>query len=500
MPRQLPENWRDEKVPDITPKTDDYITQVRDYELITPLFGGGVEPQKADPVTVVRATEIRGQLRFWWRATRGGQFNSIEDLKRAEDAVWGSTQVSSEIQLEITIENSGFPLEVRDSRGNAISAGHPTSPYSYGAFPLFVHPENTLQKGVSFKLRISYLLSNQDDVEAALWAWETFGGLGGRTRRGFGALRLKNANAVNPSAPPSDRAKANEWLRNMLKKYVVGNHFPRYVPHLSINTAFVMTRVSDDCDRLWRENLLERLKSFRHQRERNTLWRRGRRHNNVEQPPEQKPAPGRNYWPEPDAIRRRAKRWANYIEKVRSGGFEEQNIHDHRQSTLPKEQDVFPRAAFGLPIQFSFKQDDQHNGHVGTPGDPSGTNIIRGVKRRRNGNTEYYERWASPLILRPLACQNGRFIGVALRLEGSELPDELEIGIALDPGRGVRDEAQRNVRTRLTIEEAAAIPEFTEFRRGGNRIPDTSLLRSFDGSVTTDVIQAFLAYMDRKEQ
>ena len=32
----------------------------RTYTLLTPLFGGGVEPREADPVSVVRATAVRG--------------------------------------------------------------------------------------------------------------------------------------------------------------------------------------------------------------------------------------------------------------------------------------------------------------------------------------------------------------------------------------------------------------------------------------------------------
>ena len=53
----------------------DLIVQERTYKLITPLYGGGVEAGKTDSVTPIRGTEIRGQLRFWWRAMRGGQFN-----------------------------------------------------------------------------------------------------------------------------------------------------------------------------------------------------------------------------------------------------------------------------------------------------------------------------------------------------------------------------------------------------------------------------------------
>ncbi|MFQ3683794.1 type III-B CRISPR module RAMP protein Cmr1, partial [Roseiflexus sp.] len=76
--------------PKLALRPTDTITEVREYALITPLFGGGVNPASHDPVTVVRPAEIRGQLRFWWRATRGGQFgDDLNTLRAAEEAIWG---------------------------------------------------------------------------------------------------------------------------------------------------------------------------------------------------------------------------------------------------------------------------------------------------------------------------------------------------------------------------------------------------------------------------
>ena len=51
--------------------------------------------------------------------------------------------------------------------------------------PLVVgkHSE-AVRVGVTFELRISFETKDKQEVEAALWAWETFGGLGARTRRG----------------------------------------------------------------------------------------------------------------------------------------------------------------------------------------------------------------------------------------------------------------------------------------------------------------------------
>src|SRR2546423_570031 len=70
-------------------QTEKLITRVLRYVVITPLFGGGVAPAVADPVTVVRGSEIRGHLRFWWRACRGGQYNGdLCAMKETEDLIW----------------------------------------------------------------------------------------------------------------------------------------------------------------------------------------------------------------------------------------------------------------------------------------------------------------------------------------------------------------------------------------------------------------------------
>jgi len=94
-------------------KTIALVTLVRRYQLITPLFGGGVEPGVADPVTLIRGPEIRGHLRFWWRACRGGQFGgSLTRMKEAEDLLWGAASTAekprpSKVELSVSVTDSG---------------------------------------------------------------------------------------------------------------------------------------------------------------------------------------------------------------------------------------------------------------------------------------------------------------------------------------------------------------------------------------------------------
>src|SRR5436853_6010980 len=100
---------------------------------------------------------------------------------------------------------------------------------AYAAFPLQETPKNSVSTGVKFTLKISFperikdgngpdaLLRNE--IEAALWAWETFGGIGARTRRGFGALRTNESLSASPE-------KIQDWIKQRLEKYVVNAEFP----------------------------------------------------------------------------------------------------------------------------------------------------------------------------------------------------------------------------------------------------------------------------------
>jgi CRISPR-associated protein Cmr1 len=373
--------------PEVKVRPDDRIRQVRRYRLITPLFGGGVEPNKADPVTVVRGTEVRGQLRFWWRATRGGQFKGdLNAMCKAEEAIWGSAAAEGKpgpSKVIISISNVKDTQEfqkIPNKKGKEVDVGHLYSPYSYVAFSLRAEsgkPAGKLrQEGIEFTLTITFPrqlekpfdhLELKQEVEASLWAWETFGGIGARTRRGFGALQSITIDGKPMGLPTINQAQP--WIFDGMRKHVVLGHWPEDVPHLTQNTMFVPAPKSGKANPIeaWRY-LIDKLKVFRQAR----------------YPDRNRRPYGRSKWPEPDEVRRLTNTYAPQ--------------HTPRH-TVRK----FPRGQFGLPIIFHFKDEKQ--------GDPPQI-TLQGAE---------YDRFASPLILRPLACADGA-IGLALRLVSPESP------------------------------------------------------------------------------
>lgn len=359
-----------------------WVRKHRKYKVITPLFGGGEETQKADSVTVVRATEVRGHLRFWWRATHGGMFKgNLAEMKQNEEAIWGSVagkdkHGSSEVSVQIFGWKNGDLLDKQERDDKHIA--DPGADWGYVAFPLRREEDErgnetksagSVRTGVEFDMEISYPEHLKDDVEAALWAWETFGGIGARTRRGFGALQLDAKKLPTEKQwvkiePPS-RAQIHE---EYLNKYLLeGGEWPAGVPHLQKGSQIKTSILQGTVDEVWK-HLIVTLKSFRQQRYKDEY--------------------GLSQWHEANEIRRLKGR------EMRT---------PPEGSPKIKHVDRFPRAKLGLPIQFNLLHDKDLPQKIELHG-------------RKITEEKSIDRLASPLILRPIACSDGA-VGLALILE-----------------------------------------------------------------------------------
>lgn len=162
-------------------------------------------------------------------------------------------------------------------------------------------------------------------IEALRW-WASFGGVGARTRRGLGAVKVISSDPDCVSKPVSQKEVKSK------------------------NGVMVLRNPGNNAVNAWR-SAINKLKKFR-------------QGENVGRNPGAPGTnhPGRSHWPEPDTIRR----------------FSERHATAH-----PPTHPVagYPRAAFGLPIVFHFKDRGDPNDHV--------------------LESEHSDRMASPLILRP---------------------------------------------------------------------------------------------------
>jgi len=365
----------------------------RSFRFLTPMFGGGVEvkgPEKPhDPVTAIRVASIRGQLRFWWRACNPGHAESVEQLRQQEAEVWGSTSNPSAVTIAVTKQPGGhepFNVYGRDKIGRWAPMEN-REEVAYGAFPLkpgdkdrgqrpgtlseFSHPDFKLV----FHLVIRHpevhnisLDEARNGIEEALTAWSLFGGLGGRTRRGFGAIECSDGT--------SDLDAAQRFLKKLEDRRLLDG-----VPSLCGATLTHASGTTTALD-AWRRGL-SLLQSFRQGK-------------GVGRGAGSGPRPGRSYWPEAEEIRHQT------------------GSRAPKHQPLPNPIRRFPRAAFGLPIIFHF--------HPGTDSDPGSRGDPADVTLEPIG----LKRFASPLIIRVIR-KGPQFLPIALKLAGSVVDDRLQL-------------------------------------------------------------------------
>lgn len=401
-------------------------------ESITPVIGGGVRAREPDTVDVVRVPGIRGQLRFWWRAL--GSEPDPATLFANEMRIWGGVSggangaaVASRVRVSIEqIDNEGESFPAGEHRQRGDGRGLKPMPdwddrcwdLGYAMFPLqrnkneLNDPANAgqqslptweVREGLRFTLRLQVSAeatgpssSDQTDVERilwALWTWIHFGGIGGRTTRGFGAL----APTTNLTGLPSGwtqrftrpkSSAATEWLRSAWQQGPMRCTAPPVTvgwTHFG-GSQLAWHAATEEAKAHWL--LLNALRQFR---QGENVGRRPRTD-------PRKPA-GQSHWPEPDMLRVHAEHAEGHTNWAHTPS---PAVRALVSPTPTSTKWIPPRAAFGLPLVVNFMDDRARHPRRDSPASATiGIGTLGG-------------RWMSPLRLRPIACSDGKHVPITL--------------------------------------------------------------------------------------
>ncbi|NLH73751.1 MAG: type III-B CRISPR module RAMP protein Cmr1 [Verrucomicrobia bacterium] len=175
------------------------------FEVITPCFCGGAEPEKQ---AEIRAPSIRGHLRWWFR-TLGG-FKSLAargmTIRDQESLIFGTTAGNEGRAGRLMLRVVPPQPNSKTANANDLGAGMNT-PLGYALFPLRPFGQSDGRRGKiseSARFRVSVLWGGQpqhwESICALLAIWGHLGSLGFRGRRGFGALRLMEPFVSLPDA------------------------------------------------------------------------------------------------------------------------------------------------------------------------------------------------------------------------------------------------------------------------------------------------------------
>lgn len=170
-----------------------------DCHIVTPMFMGGADPLKAE----LRAPAIKGALRFWWRALNGDL--PTGKLREKEGNLFGSTDAGqSKVRISLVVDGlnkSTDPLPWHPvaviSKGREVKINI-LYYLCYGTYlwskanSKNEFTKEYLQPG-QFKLRLlvsKSVLEQVEEIKTALYLLANFGGLGSRSRNGFGSIAI----------------------------------------------------------------------------------------------------------------------------------------------------------------------------------------------------------------------------------------------------------------------------------------------------------------------
>lgn len=185
-----------------------------DLEIVTPMFLGGANTTDAE----LRVPSIKGMLRFWWRATCG--IESLEEMKKEEAKIFGSTEQKASFSMKLEDLNNIKAIKSNLPPGKKFQVEGKTFSFGiidYLAFGIRDHRNRYTRQhfpsGSQFRLKFNFY--DRDYKQSVLKAFHSFidnGGLGAKSRNGFGSLSLR------------ENHKNNMQFKGNLKQYLALSH------------------------------------------------------------------------------------------------------------------------------------------------------------------------------------------------------------------------------------------------------------------------------------
>lgn len=191
-----------------------------DFQIVTPLVLSGADQRRAE----LRLPSVKGMLRYWYRAV-DPEYNQKRKL---DDEEKGSTWENSLFGGTGAGEGQSCFLMRLHSKNPAVRGWKKRIDLSYLAFSLegkrgrivqeprgYLEPNNTFS--LSFCMRPSIEAVDQywRRLIAAIWLLGHVGGLGYRSRRGFGSVALKSWRVDNPLQKGGTTEEIQQVIRQL---------------------------------------------------------------------------------------------------------------------------------------------------------------------------------------------------------------------------------------------------------------------------------------------
>ena len=177
-------------------------------DFLTPAILGGYQPRRVDPYMPLRPASLRGLWRYWFRALaaslmwpergKAGEKAMVKALLEAEARLFGDTRGRSRVVIPPpTLTHPKSHVNIPQKLPIPDQYRNPGLRYlGYGLFEdKDRRPPECIPEGTQAELTCTLRPSGRDAPPiralcATIWTWAAFGGIGGRSRRGYGSVQL----------------------------------------------------------------------------------------------------------------------------------------------------------------------------------------------------------------------------------------------------------------------------------------------------------------------
>lgn len=192
-------------------------------EVITPMFLAGADGSTPE----LRPPSIKGAMRFWWRAMNGHL--SIDELRRREAELFGGSEgdgKKSSFSIRINnqkLQDSQDKLPFKETKSIAKGKEIRINILEYLCYGTYDYQKGNgnifnrayFKNGGTFDIQIQYKNNEKEDIFKSLYLFALFGGLGSRSRNGFGKICIQNNQETF-----ADIECLNPYNANNLKKLI----------------------------------------------------------------------------------------------------------------------------------------------------------------------------------------------------------------------------------------------------------------------------------------
>ncbi|MCX8000649.1 MAG: type III-B CRISPR module RAMP protein Cmr1, partial [Leptospiraceae bacterium] len=159
------------------------------FEILTPMFLGG-ENKQAE----LRVPSLKGVLRYFWRALHGNL--TIKDLYEKETEIFGGGGKNArKSQVRIKIQRNDLKSSSNDLPSHPVPVKNfPINILKYlcyGTYKNNILHRSYFPEDKTFEVQFTYPDKFQKEIELALKVLSLLGGLGSRSRNGFGAFQIQ---------------------------------------------------------------------------------------------------------------------------------------------------------------------------------------------------------------------------------------------------------------------------------------------------------------------